>query len=79
MLSFSTFRSATHSSIDPAVNAIKELMRKYPAIDILGEIQFDAAIDSKVASIKGISFSQGGANVLIFPNLASANIGYKIA
>lgn len=79
MLSFSTLGSATHSSIFSIQNAVKEVKRLYPEIMIFGETQFDAAINPEIALTKGIPYSGGKANVLIFPNLAAANIGYKIA
>ena len=46
---------------------------------IEGELQFDAAVNSRVAKIKcPNSKLKGKANVLIFPGLESANIGCKI-
>lgn len=51
-----------------------------PDLEVDGELQFDAAYDHAVAARKGASSPVAGrANTFIFPDLASANIGYKIA
>lgn len=48
-------------------------------MEIEGELQADAALDPHVAEIKGVAGAVGGrANVLVFPDLASANIGFKL-
>ncbi|HTQ31982.1 MAG TPA: phosphate acyltransferase [Opitutaceae bacterium] len=48
-------------------------------LEIDGELQLDAALDARVAETKKISSVVAGrANVLIFPDLNSANIGYKL-
>ena len=51
-----------------------------PGLAIDGEIQLDAAVVPEVSARKMPgSKIHGNANVLIFPDLNSANIGYKIA
>jgi phosphate acetyltransferase len=56
----------------------KALAAQLP-MEIDGEIQVDAALDAAVAAMKNISGSVAGhANVLVFPDLNSANIGYKL-
>ncbi len=81
MLSYSTKGSAATSSLDNIRSAVEAVKRELPGIDVDGELQVDAALDYKAAdikdSIKGSSVS-GCANVLIFPNLDSGNIAYKL-
>ena len=56
-----------------------DYQKKYPNILHEGELQFDAAINSTVASKKiNNSNLNGDANVFIFPDLSSGNIAYKI-
>ncbi|WP_268246578.1 phosphate acyltransferase, partial [Paracoccus aerius] len=51
-----------------------------PDLEIDGEIQFDAALDDVIRAKKAPNSSlTGRPNVFIFPDLASGNIGYKIA
>jgi phosphate acetyltransferase len=51
-----------------------------PGLKIDGELQFDSAFVSSVCKIKAKDSSvMGEANIMIFPNLDAANIGYKIA
>ena len=55
-------------------------MAAAPDLILEGEIQFDAAIDHDIRRTKAPdSVLDEAANVFIFPNLDSANIGYKIA
>jgi phosphate acetyltransferase len=80
MLSFSTFGSADH----PRVNKVREATRLAQALapDLLidGELQFDAAFDPEVGRRKAPNSPVAGkANVFVFPDLDSGNIGYKIA
>lgn len=80
MLSFSTKGSAEHELVDK-VRAAMEVMRQRGAdFAFDGELQLDAAIVPKVAASKApASQVAGRANTLIFPDLQSGNIGYKIA
>lgn len=79
MLSHSTKGSAKHEEIDKVINATLKAKEHYPEYQIDGELQLDAAIISEIASIKApYSNVAGKANVLIFPNLDSGNIGYKL-
>lgn len=79
MLSFSTLGSADHPEVD-RVRAATEIVRLLqPTLCIDGELQFDAAIHESVGRSKADGSPVAGrANVLIFPNLAAGNIGYKI-
>ncbi len=84
MLSFSTKGSAKHPFVDKVISATKLAKQKAKKIGlnaiIDGELQLDAALQPWVAKIKCPSCPiQGDANVLIFPDLESANIGYKLA
>jgi phosphate acetyltransferase len=80
MLSFSTNGSAKHPLVDKVREATDLLRQKNPTLSVDGDIQLDAAIVPSVASQKlPDSNSKGDANVLIFPDLNAANIGYKIA
>lgn len=80
MLSFSTKGSASHPAVDKVVRATEIAKSKEPALAIDGELQADAALKSEVArkKIKEPGPVAGGANVLIFPDLNSGNICYKI-
>jgi phosphate acetyltransferase len=80
MLSFSTHDSAQHEMVDKVKNAVKIIKDKDKELMIDGEIQLDAAIVPEVAKKKAPdSVLAGNANVLIFPDLNSGNIGYKLA
>ena len=51
--------------------------KKYPHIISVGELQFDAAVNSMIARKKDSNnILDGEANVFIFPDLDSGNIGY---
>lgn len=79
MLSFSTMGSADHEMVDKVRKATELAKELRPDLDIDGELQLDAAIVDKVASQKAPNSKVAGkANVLIFPDLQSGNIGYKL-
>ncbi len=61
-------------------NAAAKAREKYPDLPIDGELQFDAAVDPRVARTKcPESTVAGHANTFIFPDISAGNIGYKIA
>ena len=80
MLSFSSKGSAKHDNVTLVAEAVKIAKEKAPDIKLDGELQFDAAIVPSVAALKAPESDVAGqANVFIFPDLQSGNIGYKIA
>ena len=79
MLSFSTMGSAKHEFVDKVVKATQIAKAARPDLLIDGELQLDAAIVASVGKLKAPNSSVAGdANVLIFPDLQSGNIGYKL-
>lgn len=79
-LSFSTKGSAYHSSIQKITHAVEIARQKNTEFKFDGELQLDSAIVPRVAAKKvKESDVAGKANVLIFPDLNSGNIGYKLA
>lgn len=79
MLSFSTKGSAQHPLVDKVIKATKFVKDLAPDLQVDGELQFDAAYVPEVSNRKAPgSPIAGKANVFIFPDLNSANIGYKM-
>lgn len=80
MLSFSTMGSAKSDEVTKVQEAVKLAKELAPNEKIDGELQFDAAFVPVVAKQKAPESEVAGhANVFIFPELQSGNIGYKIA
>ena len=78
MLSFSTGTSGKGADVDKVREATEIVRSKAPELAVDGPIQYDAAVDPTVAAKKAPDSAVAGrANVLIFPDLSSGNIGYK--
>ncbi|NLB87934.1 MAG: phosphate acetyltransferase [Syntrophomonadaceae bacterium] len=79
MLSFSTKGSASHELVEKVAKATEIAKEKFPDLKVDGEFQADAALVPSVGSSKAPgSLVAGECNILIFPDLQSGNIGYKL-
>lgn len=79
MLSFSNFGSTKHPESDRVCKATGIVKKLRPDIQIDGEMQADFALSSELLERSyGFSSLKGPANVLIFPDLTSGNIAYKL-
>ena len=79
MLSFSNFGSVRHPRSEKVAQAVKLLHQKLPGLPVDGEMQADTAVVEQILTgTYPFSRLQGPANVLIFPDLDSANICYKL-
>ena len=80
LLSFSTAGSAEHAHVDKVRRAGAIVAERRPDLALMPEVQFDAAIVPEILARKAPDIAvPAPANVFIFPDLQSANIGYKIA
>ncbi len=79
LLSFSTFGSTKHPQCEKVQKAVQLLHKADPSLIADGEVMADVALSPELLE-KNYPFStlKNGANVLIFPDLGSANIGYKL-
>lgn len=79
LLSHSSHGSAVNDDSTKVVKAVEYIRENYPDIIADGELQLDAAIVPELGASKAPDSPVAGkANVLIFPDLDAANIGYKL-
>lgn len=79
MLSFSTHASANHPRVKKVLEATALLRTRRSDLCCDGELQVDAALIASVACEKVENSPVAGrANILVFPDLDSGNIGYKL-
>ncbi|MBN8652894.1 MAG: NADP-dependent malic enzyme [Cytophagales bacterium] len=80
MLSYSNFGSSKGPIPDKAREAVRLAKQKYPELILDGDIQANVAFDTDIQQqiFPFSSLAKDGANTLIFPNLASGNIAYKL-
>ncbi len=80
LLSFSTAGSAHHPNVDKVKEAGNTINNLRPDLSVMAEVQFDAAIIPAILEQKAPQIEiNTPANVFVFPDLQSGNIGYKIA
>lgn len=78
MLSFSNFGDTRHPLSEKVAHAVKLVQKMRPDIAIDGEMQADTAVVAEIIDHRYAFSAVKDANVLIFPDLNSANISYKL-
>ena len=78
MLSFSNFGTSDELRTDRIEEAIEIVRKLEPSLEIDGPMQADTALVAEIQEDYPFMSFKGPANVLICPNLASANIAYKL-
>jgi malate dehydrogenase (oxaloacetate-decarboxylating)(NADP+) len=79
MLSFSNFGSASHPFVRKVQKATRRVKRLRPDLMVDGDMQVDTALTPEIIDeFFPFSTLERGANVLVFPDLQSANMGFKL-
>ncbi|HEX2022105.1 MAG TPA: NADP-dependent malic enzyme [Candidatus Thermoplasmatota archaeon] len=78
MLSFSNFGSTRHPFAEKVAKATRIVQQRAPDLEVDGEMQADTAVVEELLREYPFSRLRESANVLIFPDLQSANIAYKL-
>ncbi|HEY9842419.1 MAG TPA: NADP-dependent malic enzyme [Candidatus Obscuribacterales bacterium] len=78
LLSFSNYGSVRHAHVEKVQQALRILRAKEPDLIVDGEMQADTAVSALRSHEFPFSRIQGDANVLVFPDLQSCNIAYKL-
>jgi malate dehydrogenase (oxaloacetate-decarboxylating)(NADP+) len=79
MLSYSSFGTVNHPTAAKVRKAVEIIRKRCPELEVDGEMQVDVALDAEQRAMEApFCLLKGDANVLIFPDLASANISYKL-
>ncbi|MEM1348367.1 MAG: phosphate acyltransferase, partial [Myxococcota bacterium] len=78
-LSYSNFGTSRHPSATKVARAVREMKQRHPGLSVDGEMQVDVALDESLRAERfDFSTLSDEPNVLIFPNLDSGNIAYKL-
>ena len=79
LLSFSNFGSAKHPSVEKVRRATELVKERRPDLIVDGEMQADTAVTPElIEEVYPFSTLERGANVLVFPDLQSANVAFKL-
>jgi malate dehydrogenase (oxaloacetate-decarboxylating)(NADP+) len=79
MLSFSNFGSVSHPLVRKVQEATRRVQESSPELIVDGEMQADTAVVPELLEeLFPFSNLAGGANVLVFPDLQSANVAFKL-
>jgi malate dehydrogenase (oxaloacetate-decarboxylating)(NADP+) len=78
MLSFSNFGSTPHPLSEKVADAVVLIQKKRPDLEVDGEMQADTAVVESLVNARFPFSNVKDANVLVFPDLGSANIAYKL-
>jgi malate dehydrogenase (oxaloacetate-decarboxylating)(NADP+) len=79
LLSFSNFGSTRHPLAEKVRRAVELIKERQPTLMVDGEMQADTAVVPEIIETTyAFSSLKGGANVMVFPNLESGNIAYKL-